>query len=200
MSDPARLILASTSPRRLDLLRQIGLRPDDILDPAIDETPKPAELPRVLAQRLALAKAQAVSAKLEPQALDISFIIAADTVVACGRRILPKAETEAQARICLQLLSGRRHQVHCAFAVLAPGGRQILRNVVSRVTFKRLSRGEMDAYITSGEWQGKAGGYAIQGRAAALIRHIEGSYSAIVGLPLNEVAQALDGLGYRPCL
>ena len=199
MSDQpaARLILASTSPRRLDLLRQIGLNPDAIIDPAIDETPKAAELPRILAQRLALEKAQAVAIKAEAGS---SFILAADTVVACGRRVLPKAETEAQARACLQLLSGRRHQVHSAFALLGPQGGRILRNVVSRVTFKRLSRAEMDAYVACGEWQGKAGGYAIQGRAAALIRHIEGSYSAIVGLPLNEVAQALDGLGYRSCL
>jgi septum formation protein len=180
-------------------LRQIGLNPDAIIDPAIDETPKARELPRQLAQRLALAKAQAAAAKPEAQALGTSFILAADTVVACGRRVLPKAESEAQARSCLQLLSGRRHQVHSAFALLAPQGPRILRNVVSRVTFKRLSQAEIDAYIAGGEWQGKAGGYAIQGRAAALIRHIEGSYSAIVGLPLNEVNQALDGLGYRPC-
>jgi len=199
MSDQpaARLILASTSPRRLDLLRQIGLTPDAIIDPDIDETPKPRELPRVLAQRLAMAKARAALAKPDQAAAHNAFILAADTVVACGRRVLPKAETEDQARACLALLSGRRHQVHSAFAVLAPQGRQVLRNVISRVTFKRLSPSEMEAYIASGEWQGKAGGYAIQGRAAALIRHIEGSYSAIVGLPLSDVAQALDGLGYQ---
>ena len=186
------LVLASASPRRLELLRQVGLMPD-CLDPAdIDETPRRGELPPAHAMRLAQEKAQAVIGR-HPGA----YILAADTVVACGRRILPKTEDEASARSCLGLLSGRRHRVHGAIALVSPNGRLVSRWVDSQVSFKRLSEAEIGAYLRTGEWQGKAGGYAIQGRAAALIRWISGSYSNVVGLPLFETTQLLAGCGYR---
>jgi septum formation protein len=187
-----RLVLASASPRRLDLLRQIGLVPDAV-DPAdIDESPLPRELPPHHAARLALAKARAV-AERHPDA----FVLAADTVVACGRRILPKAETESQARACLGLLSGRRHRVLGGVVLLAPDSeRPVERLVRTDVTFKPLSHEETEAYIAHGEWHGKAGGYAIQGRAAAYVRWIGGSYSNVVGLPLFEVAGMLRGAGF----
>jgi len=189
------LVLASASPRRLDLLRQIGIVPDAV-DPAdIDETPLKGELPPAHVVRLAEAKARAVAPR-HPGA----FVLAADTVVACGRRILPKAENEATARGCLAMLSGRRHRVYGGVAVLTPGGEIGLRRVLSQVAFKRLSALELDTYIASGEWHGKAGGYAIQGQAAALIPWVSGSYSNVVGLPLFETAQLLAGRGYRlPC-
>jgi septum formation protein len=187
------LVLASASPRRLDLLRQIGIVPD-LVDPAdIDETPQPRELPAAHVVRLARKKAEAVRVR-HPG----SFIIAADTVVACGRRILPKTEDEKTARNCLKLLSGRRHRVYGGVALVTPSGDIAIRRVVSQVTFKRLSTAEFDAYIASGEWHGKAGGYAIQGQAATLISWIAGSYSNIVGLPLFETAQLLAGRGYKP--
>lgn len=190
----APLVLASASPRRLELLRQIGLVPDEI-DPAnIDETPRRGELPRAQAMRLAEEKARAVMPR-HPGA----YILAADTVVACGRRILPKTEDEASARACLELLSGRRHRVHGAVVLVSPDGRLARRWGDSQVAFKRLSETEIAHYLRSGEWHGKAGGYAIQGRAAALIRWIRGSYSNVVGLPLFETAQLLAGRGYRPC-
>lgn len=188
----ARLALASASPRRLALLEQVGLRPDDVLSTNIDETPLHQERPRQLALRLALAKGRAAREPLG----HTSFIMSADTVVAVGRRILPKAETEAEARACLKLLSGRAHDVLTAVAVLAPDGREASRLVESRVTFKRLSHTETEGYITSREWQGKAGGYAIQGLAGGFITDISGSYSAIVGLPLYETVSLLEGLGY----
>jgi len=189
------LVLASASPRRLDLLRQIGIVPDAV-DPAdIDETPLKGELPPAHVERLAEAKARAVAPR-HPGA----FVLAADTVVACGRRILPKAEDEATARVCLAMLSGRRHRVYGGVAVLTPGGEIGFRRVLSQVAFKRLSALELEAYIASGEWHGKAGGYAIQGQAAALIPWVSGSYSNVVGLPLFETAQLLAGRGYRlPC-
>jgi septum formation protein len=189
------LVLASASPRRLDLLRQIGIMPDRI-DPAdIDETPRPSELPPAHAVRLAEEKVRAVMPR-HPGA----FILAADTVVACGRRILPKPSDPVTARFCLELLSGRRHRVHSAIALAGPGDRLILRRVDSQVAFKRLSEAEIRAYLCCGEWRGKAGGYAIQGRAAALIRWVRGSYTNVVGLPLFETAQLLAGRGYRmPC-
>ncbi|MBB3266207.1 septum formation protein [Azospirillum sp. OGB3] len=191
-----RLVLASASPRRLDLLRQIGVVPDAV-DPAdIDESPLPRELPPQHALRLAGEKAAAVAAR-HPGA----FVLAADTVVACGRRILPKAEEEKQARACLGLLSGRRHRVFGGVVLLAPAGeeealRRSERLVRTDVTFKSLSHEETESYIASGEWQGKAGGYAIQGRAAAHVRWIGGSYSNVVGLPLFEVAALLRGAGF----
>jgi septum formation protein len=171
--DRAPLILASASPRRLALLAQIGITPDDIVATAIDETPRKGELPRLLAQRLARAKAAAA-------ARPGCFVLAADTVVAVGRRILPKAETAAQARQCLALLSGRRHSVLTAVVLVAPDGRQAERVVDSAVAFARLTPAQLDAYLAGGEWAGKAGGYAIQGAAAAHIRF----------------AQLLRGLGF----
>ena len=193
MSTAPLLVLASASPRRLDLLRQIGIEPDRI-DPAdIDEIAQPGELPPSHAMRLAEEKARAVMPR-HPGA----FILAADPVVACGRRILPKPADPATARSCLELLSGRRHRVHSGIAVVDPNERLTLRRVDSHVAFKRLSEAEIAAYLRSGEWQGKAGGYAIQGRAAALIRWVSGSYSNVVGLPLFETAQLLTGRGYRP--
>lgn len=179
------LVLASASPRRLDLLRQIGLEPGAI-DPAdTDETPAPAEVPRVYALRMAVAKL-AVVAPRHPGAT----VLAADSVVAVGRRILPKAETEAEARRCLALLSGRRHKVLGGVAV-SSAGKVRTRLVETAVRFKRLDASEIDDYIRSGEWQGKAGGYAIQGRAARFVTFLSGSYSNVVGLPLFETATLL---------
>ncbi|MFZ5789801.1 MAG: Maf family protein [Pseudomonadota bacterium] len=187
----ARLVLASASPRRLDLLHQIGVVPA-LVDPAeIDETPEPKELPAAHARRVATAKAAAVASR-NPNA----FVLAADTVVACGRRILPKATEVGQARRCLEQLSGRRHRVLGAVVLAAPDGRHIGRLVTTTVTFKRLTQQEIEAYLASGEWEGKAGGYAIQGRAAAFVPKIIGSYSNVVGLPLYETAAMLRGLGY----
>lgn len=183
------LVLASASPRRLDLLAQIGIVPDRVVSPEIDETPVRAELPRAYALRLARAKAGAVAA---PGCL----VLAADTVVAAGRRILPKAETEAEARRCLALLSGRRHSVLTAVALAMPDGRRSERVVTSVVAFARLTAPQLDAYLAGGEWRGKAGGYAIQGHAAAFVRFLSGSYSNVVGLPLFETAQLLRGAGW----
>jgi septum formation protein len=188
----AKLVLASASPRRLELLAQIGIVPDAV-DPAeIDETPLKAELPHLYVLRLAEAKAQAVAPR-HPDA----FILAADTIVACGRRILGKPEDEKAARRFLALLSGRRHRVYGGVSVITPDGRVTTRRVVSQVAFKRLSESEVADYLATGEWRGKAGGYAIQGRGAALVSWMQGSYSNVVGLPLFEVAQLLTGLGYR---
>jgi len=188
------LVLASASPRRLELLRQIGIVPDHVEPADIDETPRRGELPAGHVVRLAEAKAREIRPRY-PEA----FILAADTVVACGRRILPKAEDEATARTCLSLLSGRRHRVYGGVALLSPGGDLAIRRIVSQVAFKRLSDAEIEAYLASGEWHGKAGGYAIQGKAAALIPWVAGSYSNVVGLPLYETAQLLAGRGYRVC-
>ena len=174
-------------------MRQIGISPDAV-DPAeIDETTRKSELPGPHALRLAIEKARTVAARQ-----DGAFILAADTVVACGRRLLPKAEDEATARACLALISGRRHRVHGGIAVIAPDGRERSRLVVSQVTFKRLSPDEIDRYVQSGEWRGKAGGYAIQGLAAAHVRYIAGSYSNVVGLSVYDASQMLVGLGWRP--
>lgn len=184
-------VLASSSPRRVDLLAQIGITPDLIIPADIDETPSRTELPRELAGRLSLAKARAV-AEDNPE----SFILAADTVVACGRRVLPKAETETQARNCLKLLSGRRHRVYGGVCLITPEGREITRVDLTAVHFKRLSTLETNAYIDSGEWHGKAGGYAIQGLAGAFITKINGSYANVVGLPIHDVAAMLSGNGF----
>jgi septum formation protein len=191
-SRPA-LVLASSSPRRLALLRQIGIEPDRVAAPEIDEAPRPRELPRAHAGRLAVAKAEAVAARLTVPA----FVLAADTVVACGRRIMPKAETVAEARRCLELLSGRRHRVHGGVALLAPDRRRSVRIVTTVVHMRRLPSRAIDAYLATGEWEGKAGGYAIQGAAARFVPAINGSYTNVVGLPLAEVAAMLDGLGWR---
>lgn len=188
------MILASSSPRRLELLRQVGIEPDRIEAPDIDETPGKSELPRQHAARLAEAKARAVAGKLGEGA---GFILAADTVVACGRRILPKAMNEAEAAGCLALLSGRRHRVHGGLCVLAPDGRRSARVVTTMVQLKRLTTDERLDYLIHGEWRGKAGGYAIQGRAAAFVPAINGSYSNVVGLPLVEALAMLQGLGWR---
>jgi nucleoside triphosphate pyrophosphatase len=185
------LVLASASPRRRELLAQLGIVPDTVDAPDIDETPLPGELPFAHARRLAVAKADAVAPR-HPQA----YILAADTVVACGRRILPKADTRVTAESCLKLLSGRRHRVIGGLCVIAPTGKRVVRIVTSQVVFKRLSADERAAYLASGEWQGKAGGYAIQGRAAAFIAWISGSYSNVVGLPLFETHALLVGLGH----
>ncbi len=185
------LVLASASPRRLALLRQIGIEPEAVAAADIDETPLKDELPQKLALRLAAAKAEAARA-----AHTGKFILAADTVVACGRRILPKAATEEEVRACLALLSGRRHRVHTAIAVIAPNGTTRARPAMSAVQFKRLTAPEIAAYAASGEGIGKAGGYGAQGRAAAFISFLSGSYSTVVGLPLYDVAQVLTGLGF----
>lgn len=185
------LILASASPRRLDLLGQIGVVPDRVVAPGLDETPRPAELPRQLTERLARAKAQAA-------ADGAHHVLAADTVVAAGRRVLPKAETETEARACLDLLSGRRHRVITAVVLAAPDGRAAFRVVESVVAFARLTEAQKRDYLAHGEWRGKAGGYAVQGRAAAFVRFLSGSYSGVVGLPLFETAQLLRGRGLLP--
>jgi septum formation protein len=189
---PQRLILASASPRRLDLLRQIGVEPH-ACDPAeLDETPRPDETPPRHAARLALEKAGAVAARRPDD-----FVLAADTVVAVGRRILPKAETQAEARACLALLSGRGHRVFTAVALHAPDGRAPSHRVVeTRLHFKRLTAHEIDAYLAGDEWRGKAGGYAIQGAAGAFVIDLHGSYSAVVGLPLYETRALLEGRGF----
>jgi septum formation protein len=183
--------LASASPRRRELLAQIGLVPAAIDPAAIDEAPARDELPPALAKRLARAKAE-VAAVRHPHAA----VLAADTVVACGRRLLPKAETEADARSCLDLLSGRRHRVYGGVCLLAPDGRAAVRLVVTAVVFRRLTEIDIGRYLDSGEWHGKAGGYAIQGRAAAFVRAINGSYTNVVGLDLFTVANLLRGIGF----
>jgi septum formation protein len=180
-----RLVLASASPRRLALLAQIGIAPDEVIAADVDETPLPKETPRNLAVRLARAKAEAVKAK-------DAIVLAADTVVAVGRRVLPKAESEAEARACLKLLSGRSHRVYTGIAVRAARGELRDRLVETRVAFKVLSKLEIETYIASGEWRGKAGGYAAQGLAGRYITSIIGSYSSIVGLPLYETANLLE--------
>lgn len=190
-----RLVLASASPRRLDLLRQVGIEPAEVIPSAIDETPGRDELPGPHAARLARSKAAAVAEALAGAAPP-TFVLAADTVVACGRRILPKAETPEQARQCLALLSGRRHRVYGGVCVIAPDGRTAARLVQTAVAFDRLSPRTIEAYLAGGDWQGKAGGYAIQGRAALFVRFIGGSYSNVVGLPLFETGRLLRGLGY----
>jgi len=186
---PPALILASASPRRETLLRQIGLEPTKIIAPGIDETPQKAESPRLYAARMAAEKLATVP--------DAAYVIAADTVVAAGTRILPKAETETQAKTCLTLLSGRRHHVLTAVAVRAPDGRIASRLVTSVVGFSRLDDAALNSYLATNEWRGKAGAYAIQGFAATFIDFLSGSYSGVVGLPLHETANLLRGLGYQ---
>ena len=186
-----RLILASASPRRLDLLERIGVKPDTV-DPAhIDESVPKGELPRDHALRLAREKAEAVAA-IEPDAL----VLGADTVVAVGRRILPKVEDEATLRACLKLLSGRRHRVLTGVALAAPDGPIRTRLVETMIAMKRLLAEEVDFYAAHGEWRGKAGGYALQGYGEVYVRHIAGSYSNVVGLPLAETRLLLKAAGY----
>ena len=186
------LVLASASPRRRELLKQIGVIPASIISCDIDETPRRGELPAPYARRMACEKATAAQS-LSP--LAGAAILAGDTVVACGRTIFPKTETADAARDCLESLSGRRHRVHGGIALLRPDGKMVSRLVTSIVTFKRLSAEDIAQYIDSNDWQDKAGGYAIQGRAAAHIRHISGSYSNIVGLSLFDVSALLAGNG-----
>ena len=185
------LVLASASPRRAELLDQIGVVPNLIVPPNINETVITGESPRQLVSRLSVNKAIWVSEKHSG-----SIILAADTIVVCGRRILSKAENLEQARNFLNLLSGRRHKVITGLAIISPNGRLHKRIVETRVNFKSLSPTELDLYLKSGEWEDKAGAYAIQGSAAKFIKSINGSYSNVVGLPLFETAQLLEGLGY----
>ena len=189
---PQRLILASASPRRRELLRQIGIEPDAIEPAEIDETPRPRELPGPFAERLAASKAVAVAERHAG-----AWVLGADTVVACGRRIMPKPADEQAARACLRLLSGRRHRVFGGLCVVDPAGGSHLRRIVTAVAFKRLTAADIDGYLRSGEWRGKAGGYAIQGLAGAFVRAVHGSYFNVVGLPLYETLTLLEGLGYR---
>ena len=187
-----RLVLASESPRRRELLAQIGLTPDEILPTDIDETPARDELPRRLAARLAEAKVRA-GAALRP----LAFVLAADTVVAVGRRVLNKPVDEVDAARMLTLLSGRAHRVETGVAVAAPDGRVSVRLVETRIQFKRLTDQELADYLQSGEWRGKAGAYGVQGRAGGFVVSLQGSYTGVVGLPLYETACLLEGLGYR---
>ena len=191
-------MLASASPRRLALLAQIGVKPDAVLPSEVDETPRRGEAPRALAERLAIEKASVAAARALKQ-VDLSpyLTLAADTVVCVGRRILPKCETIDQAEACLNLLSGRGHRVYTGLALIAPSGAERRRLVETRLRFKRLSRGEIEAYLASGEWRGKAGGYAIQGFAGAFVERLVGSHSNVVGLPLAETAALLAGHGYH---
>lgn len=197
MASEQSLILASGSPRRVDLLAQMRIEPQRLLPTDIDETPKKAENPRSLAERLAREKAEAAFAVVrQDEDWKGSWILAADTVVAVGRRVLPKAEYEADAYACLNLLSGRAHWVYTGVAVIAPSGHNRHRIVETKVRFKRLSASDMEAYVASGEWRGKAGGYAIQGIAGAFVQKLTGSYSNVVGLPLQETMLLLSGEGF----
>ncbi|MGE0751246.1 MAG: Maf-like protein [Variibacter sp.] len=192
-----KLVLASGSPRRLSLLNQAGIEPEQLLPSDLDEVPAKGELPRRLAARLAREKAEAALATVrKDEALRGSFIVAADTVVAVGRRILPKAELLDEAAQCLRLLSGRSHRVYTGVCVVTPKETFRQRLVETRVRFKRLSKEDLEAYLASGEWRGKAGGYAIQGFAGTFVVKIIGSYTNIVGLPLYETISLLAGEGY----
>ncbi len=192
-SSSLKLILASASPRRKDLLAQIGVIPDLVSSVEFDESVLPDEPPREAVARLARGKAEAAKTLRRS---DDDLILTADTIVACGRRILGKPTDEKEARRMLQLLSGRRHQVLSAICLVGPGDTITSRTVVTRVSFKRLSAEELDAYLASGEWDGKAGAYAIQGRAGVFVRSLDGSYSNVVGLPLHETANLLGGAGF----
>ena len=185
------LILASASPRRLDLLKQIQITPDKILPADIDETEHKGELPRHVAERLALEKAQTIAKNHKE-----SFILAADTLVAVGRRILPKTEDEQSTKECLALLSGRAHHVYGGLCLITPDGKEITRLIDTKVTFKRLSEENINTYLKTQQWQGVAGGYAIQGYASAFIKSISGSYSNVVGLSLYDTMNLLDGNGF----
>jgi septum formation protein len=192
-----KLILASASPRRLALLEQVGVRPDLLMPASVDETPRRVEAPRKLALRLAEAKAASAREAADlREDMKEAFVLGADTVVSVGRRILPKAETVEDAAACLRLLSGRAHRVHTGIALAIPGGKRRTRLVETRVRFKRLSEQEIEAYLASGEWRGKAGGYAIQGIAGGFVVKLIGSYSSVVGLPLRETLDLLDGSGF----
>lgn len=192
-----KLVLASGSPRRLSLLNQAGIEPDALRPADVDETPRKGELPRACAMRLARAKAMAArdSVNLDDE-LRGAYILAADTVVAVGRRILPKADLVDEAAQCLRLLSGRNHRVYTAICLVTPKDAFRQRLVETRVRFRRLSAEDIDAYIASGEWRGKAGGYAVQGIAGSFVVKMVGSYSSVVGLPLYEATSLLEGEGF----
>lgn len=190
-NSPHKLILASASPRRKSLLAQIGVVPDDIIPADIDETPQRGETPKTHAGRLATEKARAIATQHSD-----AFVLAADTVVGVGRRILPKAEDKLCAKDCLELLSGGSHRVFTGICLITPDGQEISRTVETRLKMKRLSHTELQTYLDSGEWDGKAGGYGIQGRAEAFISQIIGSYSNVVGLPVYETRNMLVGAGY----
>ncbi len=196
-SDRPTLVLASASPRRLQLLGQVGIEPDKLLPAEIDETPLRKELPRSLVKRLAMTKARTarLNAQRDPEIAD-AFFLAADTVVAVGRRILPNPEFTDEAAACLRLLSGRGHRVYGGVCLVTPRGHARTRVVETRLRFKHLSREEIEAYLASGEWENKAGGYAIQGRAGGFVTRIVGSYTNVVGMPLYETMTLLAGDGY----
>ena len=199
MDDRPALILASGSPRRLALLAQAGVEPDRIMPMEVDETPRKGEQPRQLAKRLAEAKARAARDSLATEgegATDGTLLLGSDTVVSVGRRILPKAEVLEEASEALTLLSGRSHRVYTALTLLTAKGRSRQRLVETRVRFKRLSESEIEGYLASGEWRGKAGAYAIQGLAGAFVQKLQGSYTSVVGLPLHETVNLLVGEGY----
>ncbi|MDP6602565.1 MAG: Maf family nucleotide pyrophosphatase [Rhodospirillales bacterium] len=192
------LVLASRSPRRVDLLAQVGITPARVVPADVDEGPLGRETPAQHALRLAEAKARGAIVLLDGDTgVSGTLVLGADTVVACGRRILPKADDEAQARACLSLMSGRRHRVLGGICVITPDGRAHRRLVATAVAFKRLEAPEIERYLASDEWRGKAGAYAIQGRAAAFVARVNGSYSNVVGLPLFETVALLRGLGLR---
>ena len=191
------LVLASASPRRLALLEQAGLKPDALLPADLDETPQKSERPRDLSRRLAREKAQAAAKAAKDRAdLDGCYVVGADTVVAVGRRILPKPEIVDEAAACLRLLSGRAHRVYTSVAIVTPGGAVRDRIVETRLRFKRLAAEDIETYLASGEWRGKAGGYAIQGIAGSFVVKLVGSYTGVVGLPLYETVNLLGGEGY----
>jgi septum formation protein len=197
MTGRLKLVLASGSPRRLQLLAQIGVEPDRLLPVAIDETPKKSESPRNLAKRLARQKAEAaITAAKRDEELASALILTADTVVGLGRRTLPKAELIDEAATCLRRLSGRSHRVYTSVCLVTPRRQIRQRLVETRVRFKRLSHEDIDSYLASGEWRGKAGGYAVQGFAGAFVVKINGSYSNVVGLPLYETMALLVGEGF----
>lgn len=198
MSAFQKLVLASGSPRRVELLQQAGIEPDRLFPADIDETPQRAEHPRSLAKRLCREKAEKALAgiKGEPD-FEHPFLLAADTVVSVGRRILPKAELLDEAANSLRLLSGRNHRVYTGICLVTPDGKFRQKLVETRVRFKRLGREELESYLASGEWRGKAGGYAIQGLAGTFVVKLVGSYTNVVGLPLYETVALLSGEGYR---
>ena len=185
-----RLILASTSPRRLQLLKQIGVKPASVLEADIDEIPLKAEKPHEFAKRMAFAKATKISNSNKDK-----YILAADTVIAIGRLILPKAKTEEEVRRSLTLLGGRNHRVYGGICLIQPGGKVLQRLVETRVFMRRLSSDEVSNYVSSGEWEGKAGSYAIQGKGAQYIKKISGSYTNVVGLDLYTTSKLLKGCG-----
>ncbi len=197
MATVPKLVLASGSPRRLQLLQQIGIEPDHLSPVDADETPNRGEVPRSLAKRLSREKAVlAIENVKRSEELQDSYILTADTVVGLGRRVLPKAEMLDEAATSLRLLSGRNHRVYTSITLVTPKGAMRHKLVESRVRFKRLSRDELEAYLASGEWRGKAGGYAIQGIAGSFVVKLIGSYTNVVGLPLYETASLLSGEGY----